>query len=39
MQRVLKAVGKKKGDGAMFVRFALTPAVKTLTRQIRRWRI
>jgi len=32
MQRVLKAAGKKKGDGAMFVRFALTPAVKALTK-------
>jgi arylsulfatase A-like enzyme len=33
MQRVLKAVGKKGGDGAMFIRFALTPAVKALTKQ------
>ena len=33
MQRALKASGKKKGDGAMFVRFALTPAVKVLAKQ------
>ena len=32
MQKVLKAVDKKRGDGAMFVRFALTPAVKALTK-------
>ena len=32
MQRALKTIGKKKGDGAMFIRFALTPAVKALTK-------
>ena len=34
MQRALKAAGRKKGDGAMFVRFALTPAVKALTKRL-----
>jgi arylsulfatase A-like enzyme len=32
IQRALKTVGKKRGDGAMFVRFALTPAVKALAK-------
>ena len=33
MQRALKAAGRKGGDGAMFVRFALNPAVKALTKR------
>ena len=33
MQRALKAAGRKGGDGAMFVRFALTPAVKALAKR------
>ena len=32
MRQALKASSQKKGDGAMFLRFALTPAVKALVK-------
>jgi len=35
MQKALKATIGRGGDGAMFIRFALTPAVKALTPQRR----